>query len=143
MTTPDARLRYFAYDHLTVRVRDVDGEEWEAIAYISDRRASGLKPSRRYRDLVADGASARGLPTDWCERLARQPASATWVPRRLAASVPRIAEALFRRGFPLGLFIRPYWAARAWFRKARPRSNTPAHSADRAATAKGHAGRES
>ena len=129
-----------AYDHQMVTVETSGGSREQAVAYISEGRTEGLRPSRRYRDLLVAGARERDLPPDWVDQLAAIPASATWVPGWLAERIPVIAGRLFRLGVPLVLFVRPYWALRACLWSARPTSNTATAAADTAATTKGQDG---
>jgi gamma-glutamylcyclotransferase len=52
------------YRHTEVRV-DTDGGPVQAIAYIARGGAADGKPSRRYLNLLRDGARAHGLPADY------------------------------------------------------------------------------
>jgi gamma-glutamylcyclotransferase len=52
------------YRHAAVRV-DTDSGPVEAITYIARGRAADGKPSRRYLNLLRDGARAHGLPADY------------------------------------------------------------------------------
>lgn len=46
---------------------------YEATTYRSKRFVPGLKPSRRYKRLVVQGARDHGLPEDWIARFEEQP----------------------------------------------------------------------
>lgn len=50
------------YQRRAVSVRDRDGEVVEAQAYTSPRPVAGRAPSRRYRDLLLQGAREHALP---------------------------------------------------------------------------------
>jgi gamma-glutamylcyclotransferase (GGCT)/AIG2-like uncharacterized protein YtfP len=61
-----------AYRRLDVAVEILDGEQLRAFTYLSALRAPGRKPSRRYLDLILNGARRYGLPADyvaWLESL--------------------------------------------------------------------------
>ncbi len=65
-----------------------------AFTLTSDRRAPELRPSRRYMDLLVDGALEHGLPEDWLAFLRGIP---TGVESELAAQMrPMIDESLRR-----------------------------------------------
>ena len=58
-----------------VAVRIEHGEGWlDASTLTSDRRDATLLPSRRYMQLLVEGAERYGLPEDWFRSLRAQPA---------------------------------------------------------------------
>ena len=70
---------------------------FEATTYCSKRFTPGLKPSRRYKGLVIDGAREHGLPEEWIARFEAQPAvyvpllseyfvATMWVMERVASA---------------------------------------------------------
>lgn len=61
------------YRRVAVRVEH-DGGWLDASTLTSDRRDTTLQPSRRYMQLLIDGAERYGLPSDWIRWLRAQPA---------------------------------------------------------------------
>ncbi len=71
-----------------------DGAPERAFTLTSDRRAPELRPSRRYMDLLVEGALEHGLPEDWLAFLRGIP---TGVESELAGQLrPMIDESLRR-----------------------------------------------
>jgi cation transport regulator ChaC len=59
------------YRRIEVAIRTDGHELLHAFTYRSARTRPGRKPSRRYMDLMLEGARAHGLPRAWIEELAR------------------------------------------------------------------------
>jgi cation transport regulator ChaC len=55
------------YRRVAVRVTTLDGSasELDAFTLTSDRRDASLLPSRRYLDILVEGAEAHGLPSEY------------------------------------------------------------------------------
>jgi hypothetical protein len=76
------------YRRAAIRVEPLGrcGETLEAVTLVSDRRAPGLRPSRRYMACLIAGAEEHGLPADWIAFLRAVPADdETAEARRLRA----------------------------------------------------------
>ncbi len=61
------------YARVPVVVTALDGTSIHATTYRSTRGVPGRKPSRRYLDLLLDGARHHGLPEDYVRTLAAWP----------------------------------------------------------------------
>ncbi|UJR83072.1 gamma-glutamylcyclotransferase family protein [Sandaracinus amylolyticus] len=75
--------------------REVHARErvMRAFVYVTRTPTLGLRPSRRYRDLLVRGAREHGLPASWIDELERIPTA--HVPG-VSDAVPWIIEALDR-----------------------------------------------
>jgi cation transport regulator ChaC len=64
------------YRRVAVRVTRLDdgGSPLDAWTLTSERRDPTLRPSRRYMEILVEGAEAHGLPSDWVARLRAVPA---------------------------------------------------------------------
>lgn len=58
-----------AYFHYPAEVEGSDGQRHEVLFYMKSSRGEPRPPSAEYRDRIADGALAHGLPADYIERL--------------------------------------------------------------------------
>ena len=100
-----------AYDRLRVRVATVAGRI-TARTYITQAVVEGLKPSRRYRDLLVRGAEDAGLDEAYTAALRRV---AVHELPGLSSLSPHIMR-LFERAFEKGLNPKPlfdfYWNRR-------------------------------
>lgn len=65
------RIEGRGYDRIAVQVETRDGARVEATAYRAREPVPGLKPSRRYVELLIRGAREHELPERWIEELAR------------------------------------------------------------------------
>ena len=100
-----------AYDRLVVRV-DTDEGRINARTYITQQVIEGLRPSRRYRDLLVQGAREAGLEPGYIARLAQTRAFEVPVLSRLSPMIIRLFEKAFARGLnPKPLFA-AYWDRR-------------------------------
>lgn len=82
-----------AYDRLARRVHGRDRGAIDAQLYVTRRPRFGLRPSRRYRDLLVRGAREHELPGAWIRALEAEPCA--HVPL-LSDAVPALAELLDR-----------------------------------------------
>lgn len=58
-----------AYFHYPAEVEGSDGQRHEVLFYMKSSRGEPRPPSAEYRDRIAAGALAHGLPADYVERL--------------------------------------------------------------------------
>lgn len=86
------------YDLLEVDVVGRDSGRVRATAYTSRRPVAGLVPSRRYLDLLCEGARENGLPADYVRRLEAQPSRNIPGSHALFSLVAKALQALQRRG---------------------------------------------
>lgn len=107
-----------ADDLLPVRVAPIDPEEasepFEALAFISSpwhRLKAPLPPSRRYAELVLEGAEIRGLPEEYVEWLRRERDSSrsitSGIPPSYYATRSRAASRAFAGAWAVALIGLP------------------------------------
>ncbi|MFO0695196.1 MAG: gamma-glutamylcyclotransferase family protein [Polyangiales bacterium] len=65
------RIEGRGYDRIAVQVETRDGSRIVATAYRARDPVPGLRPSRRYVELLIRGARENDLPEPWIEELAR------------------------------------------------------------------------
>jgi len=97
-----------AYDRLVVQVITDEGPV-EARTYVATRNVSGLRPSRRYLDVILEGAHEATLPGAYIERLAR--VSVLDIPglRFVTPPLMKFFERLFERGIDPKKFFDLWW----------------------------------
>jgi gamma-glutamylcyclotransferase (GGCT)/AIG2-like uncharacterized protein YtfP len=86
-----------AYDRLVVQV-DTDEGPVEARTYVATRNVSGIRPSRRYLDVLLEGAREAALPGAYIDKLARVPVLDIPGLRFLTPPLMKFFERLFERG---------------------------------------------
>ena len=105
-----------AYTHLKVKVQGDAVGAVDAITYRAGRTLSGLKPSRRYLDLVVAGARDAGLPESYVASIARTRTSCVPLASRVSPIVMRFFERLFVAGVDPNPLFDWYWNLVAWRR---------------------------
>ncbi len=110
-----------AYEHLVATVVGARSGPVEAHLYRSRRTERGLKPSRRYLEILCAGARAHGLPDDYVRALAAT--DTTHLPLLSRASPRLIAffDRLHQRGANLVPVFEAMWRLRARLRGEDPR----------------------
>jgi len=106
-----------AYARLPVEVQGDEVGMVSAITYQAGRTLSGLRPSRRYLDVILNGARAAQLPEDYVSALSRT--SAHDIP--FGHVVSPIALRFFERCFVAGIDVKRLFD-RYWDFVARRRS---------------------
>lgn len=86
------------YRLLDVPVVGRDSGRVQATAYTSRRPVSGLLPSRRYLELLCEGARENGLPSDYVRRLETAPCRHVPGAAPVITLLVRVLGALQRRG---------------------------------------------
>lgn len=89
------------YQLLDVEVVGQNSGRVRASAYASGRPVRGLVPSRRYLDLLCEGAREHGLPEGYVRRLEAEPCRDVPGGRLVFTFLARTLAALQRRGFAL------------------------------------------
>jgi len=87
------------YRCIEVSVKPLNGDEPQiAMAFEAMRRVQGLNPSRRYVDLLLEGARTHGLPQSYIAALEAQPCVDFPGARRLMPKVLKGFDVLFQAG---------------------------------------------
>lgn len=110
-----------AYRHIEVEVDGSERGRVVARTYSSLARASRVRPSLRYLNILLGGARAHDLPDHWQRRIATWPA-APHVPvlsDALASWLPKI-ERWHLSGKSLVPLLAGYWRTREWLLRRLP-----------------------
>jgi len=100
-----------AYDRLIVRV-ETDSERLSARTYITQQVVEGLRPSRRYRDLLVEGAMEAGLDAAYVSTLSQSPVYDVPGLSRFSPLLMRVIEKAFERGLNPKRLFDLYWGKR-------------------------------
>ena len=100
-----------AYDRLVVRV-DTDAGRVTARTYITQQVVEGLSPSRRYRDLLVEGAREAGLDVSYVRTLEQTAAFEVPVFSRFSPIIIRLFEKAFAKGLNPKPIFDAYWDRR-------------------------------
>jgi cation transport regulator ChaC len=114
---PEAQMRLLdvqegggdAYDRLPVTVEGERSGPVQARTYVARRTLRGLRPSRRYMNLIEEGGRRAGLPVSYMDCLAAIPTTDGPLRRRVSPYMMRFAEKLFMRGIDFKKLVNWYW----------------------------------